>query len=234
MGSKADLQVNNADLLEILGIAKKSEVAGTTYTGDNPLTIGKDGYTFPERTLLKEGLEIINGVDIEYGILYQDIDSSGVPRTLIVNAPDGATFNEIRGTSLGLTTIKNAIFKGGDVPDGAHRYMFSGLGEDSSLNSKLKIFADSLGYTSFYGCGSSTGSLKIFIPSQVHTIKGTRTTPGDNNGAFYGSGSGVTLYCEHESQPEGYESAWNKSYWDSLSRTLTVMWGVTEEQFDAL
>lgn len=74
MSSKADLQVNNTDLLEILGIAKKSEVAGTPYTGDNPLTIGKDGYTFPERTMLKEGLEVVNEVSDEGLFVWKKYD----------------------------------------------------------------------------------------------------------------------------------------------------------------
>lgn len=39
--------------------------AGTPYEGDNPLTIGQAGFTFPAKTLLKDGLQIINGVNGE-------------------------------------------------------------------------------------------------------------------------------------------------------------------------
>ena len=39
--------------------------AGTPYTGDNPLTIGQAGFTFPAKTLLKDGLQIVNGVNGE-------------------------------------------------------------------------------------------------------------------------------------------------------------------------
>lgn len=39
--------------------------AGTPYEGDNPLTIGQSGFTFPAKTLLKDGLQIINGVNGE-------------------------------------------------------------------------------------------------------------------------------------------------------------------------
>ena len=44
---------------------KVREGAGVKYTGDNPLTIGQSGYTFPAKTLLKEGLQIVNGVNGE-------------------------------------------------------------------------------------------------------------------------------------------------------------------------
>jgi hypothetical protein len=39
--------------------------AGVPYEGDNPLTLGAEGHTFPPKTLLKEGLQIINGVNGE-------------------------------------------------------------------------------------------------------------------------------------------------------------------------
>ena len=39
--------------------------AGIPYEGENPLTIGSDGYTFPAKTLLRDGLQIVNGVNGE-------------------------------------------------------------------------------------------------------------------------------------------------------------------------
>lgn len=44
---------------------KVREGAGTPYTGPNPLTIGADGYSFNPKTLLKNGLTILNGVNGE-------------------------------------------------------------------------------------------------------------------------------------------------------------------------
>lgn len=44
---------------------KVREGAGIPYTGDNPLTIGQNGYIFEPKTLLKDGLTIINGVEGE-------------------------------------------------------------------------------------------------------------------------------------------------------------------------
>lgn len=38
---------------------------GNKYTGPNPLTIGADGYSFAPKTLLKDGLTIVNGVEGE-------------------------------------------------------------------------------------------------------------------------------------------------------------------------
>ena len=44
---------------------KVREGAGIPYTGDNPLTIGQNGYIFEPKTLLKNGLTIVNGVNGE-------------------------------------------------------------------------------------------------------------------------------------------------------------------------
>lgn len=44
---------------------KVREGAGIPYAGDNPLTIGQSGYSFEPKTLLKEGLTIVNGVNGE-------------------------------------------------------------------------------------------------------------------------------------------------------------------------
>ena len=38
---------------------------GNKYTGPNPLTIGANGYSFDPKTLLKDGLTIVNGVEGE-------------------------------------------------------------------------------------------------------------------------------------------------------------------------
>ena len=44
---------------------KVREGVGVPYSGDNPLTIGANGHTFPAKTLIKEELQIINGVNGE-------------------------------------------------------------------------------------------------------------------------------------------------------------------------
>lgn len=44
---------------------KVREGAGVPYTGNNPLTIGTNGYSFDPKTLLKDGLTIVNGVEGE-------------------------------------------------------------------------------------------------------------------------------------------------------------------------
>ena len=52
--------------------------AGIPYEGENPLTIGSDGYTFPAKTLLKDGLQIVNGVNGE------DLTDTAAEQTLAV------------------------------------------------------------------------------------------------------------------------------------------------------
>lgn len=54
--------------------------AGIPYEGENPLTIGSEGYTFPANTLLKDGLQIINGVSGE------DLTETAANQTAAVNA----------------------------------------------------------------------------------------------------------------------------------------------------
>lgn len=44
---------------------KVKELTMTSYQGDNPLTIGADGVTFDPLVLLKDGLQILNGVSGE-------------------------------------------------------------------------------------------------------------------------------------------------------------------------
>lgn len=54
------------DKIPVGQIAEKVRTgAGIPYTGDNPLTLGANGYNFPAKTLLKDGLQIINGVNGE-------------------------------------------------------------------------------------------------------------------------------------------------------------------------
>lgn len=56
--------------------------AGTPYEGDNPLTIGQAGFTFPAKTLLKDGLQIINGVNGEDLTDTADVQQSAVKNLL--------------------------------------------------------------------------------------------------------------------------------------------------------
>ena len=54
-----------SEKVTIDGVKVKEKLDLTSYTGENPLTLGQEGYSFPAKTLLKEGLEIINGVSGE-------------------------------------------------------------------------------------------------------------------------------------------------------------------------
>jgi hypothetical protein len=78
----------------------------------------------------------------------------------------------------------------------------------------------------FYGC---TGLTKIYIPSSVEKIYisflGYRDSP------FYGCSSSLKIYCEVSKKPSGWGSCWNYRYED---RPLTVTYGVTREEYNAL
>ena len=78
----------------------------------------------------------------------------------------------------------------------------------------------------FMGC---TGLTKIFIPKSVTTIIPTSTAY--SNSPFNGCSSALKIYCEASEKPSGWGTYWN--YYDS-SNQLSVTWGVTRAEFDAL
>lgn len=61
---------------------------GKPYTGDNPLTIGQAGFTFPAKTLLKDGLQIINGVNKEGQFVWKQLTAEGGDFVAFVTADD--------------------------------------------------------------------------------------------------------------------------------------------------
>lgn len=54
-----------SEKVTIDGVKVKAKLELTSYSGENPYTMGQDGMTFDANTLLKEGLQIINGVNGE-------------------------------------------------------------------------------------------------------------------------------------------------------------------------
>ena len=73
----------------------------------------------------------------------------------------------------------------------------------------------------------------VWIAKTVETIA-TGGNGYNSNNPFYGS-EGVTIYCEATEKQPGWELYWNSASTDSdVNLKLTVVYGVTEEQFDAL
>ena len=61
---------------------------GKPYTGVNPLTIGQEGYTYPAKTLLKDGLQIINGVNGDGQFVWKQLTAEGGEFVAFVTADD--------------------------------------------------------------------------------------------------------------------------------------------------
>jgi len=78
-----------------------------------------------------------------------------------------------------------------------------------------------------YAFKKCTSLTKLWIPVSCTSI------PGSSYGyaPFNGCSSSLTLYCEVESKPDGWSTYWN--YYSS-SGTLTVVWGTSLEEFEAL
>ncbi len=89
-----------------------------------------------------------------------------------------------------------------------HRYAFYYLKELTSVTVSSGV--TELGMIAFSGCASLT---KVVIPSSV-------TTVGES--LFLGA-TGVTVYCEAASKPEGWDNAWNSTN-ASPSQPAPVVW----------
>lgn len=201
-----------------------SEIEGKAALGGNAtaedIREGKTAYVNGQllEGLMKEGAE--------YGILYKDIDSSGIPRSIVFNLFDfmnveGGFNTDIGVDKWGISNIQNAIIKATSIA----RNQFQSVFENSTA--KVKIFANTIGSSAFR---NASGGPKYFISKQVTTIIGSSTSPSDEVGPFYNS-TDIAIYCEHSSQPSGFGTCWNQLRYGSV---ITTTWGVTEEQFDAL
>ena len=97
-------------------------------------------------------------------------------------------------------------------------------------NGKVKIRTRKIGELAFdfWGYGNGSSGTKVWISNETEEIiAGT-----SSSAPFHTNKSGVTInfYCEHESKPAKWSQYWNYVY----VTANTVMWGVTESQFDAL
>lgn len=81
---------------------------------------------------------------------------------------------------------------------------------------------------------TAASSVKIWLPSTLTTIDTSR----GNKLPFREGSAGETLgtlYFEHSSKPSGFDSYYDCGYYNSsYTYKFTVMWGVTEDQFDTL
>ena len=94
-------------------------------------------------------------------------------------------------SSIPKDSLQVVTINGGETIGSHDFYKCTGLTSVTIPNSVTKIGSDA-----FWGC---TGLTSIVIPNSVTKI-------GDH--AFWGC-TGLTIYCEAESQPSGWDSAWN-------------------------
>ncbi len=118
----------------------------------------------------------------------------------------------------GCTNLTNITFGNGVTSIGDYAFA-----ECVSLKTLvISSSVTSLGLASFSGC---TGLTRVYIPASVTTIKNSNGFP-----LFRLCSNDLTLYCGATSQPSGWDSRWN--YNESVR--LTVNWGWTESQFNAI
>ena len=131
----------------------------------------------------------------------------------------------------GVTSIGSYAFYGCsgltsiEIPNGVTSIGYSAFEGCSGLtNVTIENSVTSIGAYAFKSCTSLTN---VFIPKSVTTIDATSYPKG----IFYNCSSNLKIYCEASSKPDGWGTYWN--YYDS-SNQLSVTWGVTRAQFDAL
>ena len=118
----------------------------------------------------------------------------------------------------------------GIIGNSAFRHFFKGLGK--TAKAKVILNCESIGEYCFNSIGYSAGySVSIYITSKCTKIlTGTTASHAPFNSADSGN---VKLYLEASSAPSGFETYWN-NYSNGSTNTLSTMYGVTREAFEAL
>lgn len=99
---------------------------------------------------------------------------------------------------------------------------------------KTKAFAFSFSGNSSY---NEKEISKVWLAKKCVTVE-NRIFDNENliDGTHYlfGNIETITLYCEHEAKPETFHNSFNYGYGHVVSASCTVIWGVSEAEFDAL
>ena len=197
------------------------------------IVVSDDPEEYPEGEL--DGF-IYERMNVNKGVIELDnFDATGVARKVTYNVPDAYTeqmslFIDGSGTS----GYKMIIFNADEVVIRSKKISASMFGfVFYKFSGKLKIFSEHIGQRPFEYLGYTNGTptvvnRKVFISKDVLTIEASSSMV---DALFYNGNSQYEIYCEAESKPSGWGTYWN--YYSSSGR-LTVHWGVTEEEFDAL
>ena len=130
----------------------------------------------------------------------------GCERLTSIEIPDSVTSIGY-GAFAGCDSLTSVTFGGNSKLTTIGDYAFESC--DSLISIVIPDSVEVLGDYAFYGCRSLTS---IEIPNSVTSI---------SEDAFYNCSSLTTIYCEAQSQPEGWDSDW-KEYCPAQ-----VVWGYT-------
>jgi hypothetical protein len=211
----------------------------------------------PDINLIHSGMQLDDAIA---KVLAGYVDPASLINNLVITAVDGnkritavdaSSFTEIfpwqfwnyNGGSGPYVYLVNIILSNNLTLIGTYAFRFCyNLAITSLPNGVTKI-----GAYAFHGCAnilltSLPSSLitieqnafnvcialrKIWIPISCTTIIAT----GESYSPFYNCSSSLVIYCEAASKPEGWSPWWN---YYGAGLQLTVNWGVTKAQFDAL
>lgn len=103
------INVGGNEKVIIDGQKVKEKLSLQTFKGSNPLTIGQDGYEFLSNTLLKDGLQIINGVKDKGKFVWKKMQL--VEITMVQTAIKPLTF-VVSSEQVDLTNVDVSYFNG--------------------------------------------------------------------------------------------------------------------------
>ena len=214
------------------GIADQVINAGTYLRG--ALTILGDPDLIPAN--IKEGVNIF-GVDgtlsegpkIDIGINVLNKDENGYATDLLLYFPGMQVEDAFGSGAINTPFLSHAenveIIMGQYMHADAYigNMYFTGV----AMNNYCKKLKIKVGYFSF----KNTMSFAFYKTAWVS--KDTQTMYSSLEGSYYyGMGCrGGTIYCEFDSKPSSWCSRWN---YYATSEYSTVIWGVSESEYDAL
>ena len=89
----------------------------------------------------------------------------------------------------------------------------------------------SIGTHAFYNCKALR---KIYIPSTIVSIDDGCTANGVTRAPFAGCSSALKIYCEVDKKPSTWDNYWNIWYDGAANYTLSVTYGVTRDEYEAM
>ncbi len=149
------------------------------------------------------------------GVFFDAFNSAGevTEARIIIDTIPSNMFKQSAGDYSMFPSIQKLLVQTDTVGAGAFTYAFKGP--------KVKIKSKNLNAY----CFTNVATAKFWLSDDVENI----SAPSYTYSPFYNSSA--SLYCEAEAKKDGWGNYWNYSGRGSVQPT---MWGVSEEQFDAL